>query len=272
MKVKRVLSVLAHPDDAEILCAGTLALLRRNGWEVHIATMTPGQAGSATLGPDEIAAVRRKEGADAAAVLEGAYSCLEFEDALVRHDRETFLKVLALVRRVEPGLVLAHGPRDHLLDHEASSLVVRDAVFWSTVRNIATPGAGALRAMPHLYYCDPLDGADIFGDPIRPTAVVDISSVIETKTTMLARHTSQRDWLRKQHGNDEYLEAMKEMSRSRGALVGAPTRKASASTSATPIQGKTSWPRNWDRSSIRCHEQGDRGRGDGAPHGAPWNR
>ena len=56
--------------------------MRRNGWEVHIATMTPGQAGSATLGPDEIAAVRRKEGADAAAVLEGAYSCLEFEDAV----------------------------------------------------------------------------------------------------------------------------------------------------------------------------------------------
>ena len=39
--VRKVLSILAHPDDAEFMCAGTLALLKQKGWEVHIATMTP---------------------------------------------------------------------------------------------------------------------------------------------------------------------------------------------------------------------------------------
>ena len=49
--VRTVLSLLAHPDDAEFTCAGTLALLGQRGWQIHIATMTPGDCGSASLGP-----------------------------------------------------------------------------------------------------------------------------------------------------------------------------------------------------------------------------
>src|SRR5437763_1157700 len=56
------LAVLAHPDDAEFLCAGTLTRLRKeHGWEVHIASMTPGDCGSAEHGPDEISRIRRGE-------------------------------------------------------------------------------------------------------------------------------------------------------------------------------------------------------------------
>jgi len=39
---KRVLAIFAHPDDVELMCAGTLSLLKKKGWEIHIATMTPG--------------------------------------------------------------------------------------------------------------------------------------------------------------------------------------------------------------------------------------
>lgn len=48
---KTVLCIVAHPDDAEFQCAGTLALLAKKGWKIAMATMTPGQAGSAELGP-----------------------------------------------------------------------------------------------------------------------------------------------------------------------------------------------------------------------------
>ena len=78
-----VLSVLAHPDDAEFLCAGTLIRLREQGWEVHIASMTPGDCGSAELPPDEIARVRRAEGAAAAGLIGATYHCLEERDLLV---------------------------------------------------------------------------------------------------------------------------------------------------------------------------------------------
>ena len=58
---RRVLAAMPHPDDMEILCAGTLLRLRDLGWEIHVATMTPGDKGSATLPPGEIAAIRRME-------------------------------------------------------------------------------------------------------------------------------------------------------------------------------------------------------------------
>ena len=51
---KTVLAIVAHPDDAEFLCAGTLTLLQRQGWQVHIATMTPGDCGTAELNREEI--------------------------------------------------------------------------------------------------------------------------------------------------------------------------------------------------------------------------
>jgi LmbE family N-acetylglucosaminyl deacetylase len=71
------LSVLAHPDDAEFLCAGALIRLAREcGWQVHIATMTPGDCGSAELPPKEIAHIRRGEAARAAALIGAVYHCV----------------------------------------------------------------------------------------------------------------------------------------------------------------------------------------------------
>ena len=60
----RVLAIHAHPDDIEILAAGTLALLAETGHEITLATFTPGDCGSRDLGSDEIASVRRGEAAN----------------------------------------------------------------------------------------------------------------------------------------------------------------------------------------------------------------
>ena len=59
--MKRILAIHAHPDDVEFQCAGTLALLAQRGHHLTIATMTPGDCGSAELGPEEIGFVRREE-------------------------------------------------------------------------------------------------------------------------------------------------------------------------------------------------------------------
>src|SRR5262245_36876460 len=100
------LSVLAHPDDAEFLCAGTLTRLRRqHGWEVHIATLTAGDCGSAELPPDEISRVRRAEGARAAAVIGAAYHCLEERDLLVFYNERALERVTRLLRQVRPRVV-----------------------------------------------------------------------------------------------------------------------------------------------------------------------
>jgi LmbE family N-acetylglucosaminyl deacetylase len=217
---RTALAFLAHPDDAEFTCAGTLALLRERKWQIHIATMTPGQCGSAELSPKEISAVRRKEAKQAAELLAGEYHCLELEDCFIRDDRSTVLKAIALVRRIRPALVFAHNPSDYLLDHERSSAIVRDAAFWAGVPNIKIDSAEPLSYVPHLYYVDPVECKDMFGNDVVPGTLVDISSVSELKRQMLLCHASQREWLSRHHGMDEYTNAMQSMGETRGKLAG----------------------------------------------------
>ena len=71
-----VLALFAHPDDAEFLCAGTLAHLAERGASVHIVTMTAGDCGSAILPPEKITRVRKSEATRAAGLIGAAYACL----------------------------------------------------------------------------------------------------------------------------------------------------------------------------------------------------
>jgi LmbE family N-acetylglucosaminyl deacetylase len=218
-----VLSVLAHPDDAEFLCAGTLArLVRERGWEAHIASMTPGDCGSAEVGPEEISRIRRAEGAAAAAVIGARYHCLEERDLLITYGDRSLERVTRLLRHVRPRIVLTHSPADYMLDHEVTSSVVRAAAFAAPIPNfLHDRGLGPpLEHIPHLYYCDPIEGKDAFGRPLEPGFCIDISPVIEIKATMLGRHASQRDWLLRHHGVDQYLQAMRDWSGARGRQYG----------------------------------------------------
>ncbi len=214
-----VLSVLAHPDDAEFLCAGTLARLQReHGFEVHIATLTPGDCGSKVHPPAEISRLRRAEGAAAAALLGGRYHCLEERDLLVFYDAPTLAKVTRLLREVRPRVVLTHSPADSMLDHEMTSTLVRAAAFAAPIPNFLRDQGRPppLAHIPHLYYCDPIEGKDALGREVEPGFCVDVSGVIDTKTAMLAAHVSQREWLLRHHGMDQYLEAMKAWGGRRG--------------------------------------------------------
>lgn len=214
---------MAHPDDAEILCGGVLIrLVRAHGWQAHIATMTPGDCGSADLPAEEISAIRRREGAAAAAQIGATYHCLEERDLLVAYEPRALGKVARLLREVKPRIVITHSPTDYMLDHEMTSALARAAVFAAPVPNfLRSEGIGPpLAHMPHLYYADPIEGKDPLGREVTPGFFVDISGVIDTKAAMLACHASQRDWLRKHHGMDHYLEAMRHWSAQRGALAG----------------------------------------------------
>jgi len=80
--------------------------------------------------------------------------------------------------------------------------------------------------VPHMYYCDPVEGVDALGRPIEPTTLIDISAQLSRKADMLACHASQREWLRAHHGMDEYLEMMRRFSGSRGKLLGTAAAEA----------------------------------------------
>jgi LmbE family N-acetylglucosaminyl deacetylase len=217
------LSVLAHPDDAEFLCAGALVrLAREHDWQVHLATMTPGDCGSAELPPEEISRIRREEGARAAALVGGTYHCLEDRDLLITYGERSLERVTRLLRQVRPRIVFTHSPADYLLDHEVTSTVVRAASFAAPVPNFLRDRGQPppLEQIPHLYYCDAIEGKDPFGQEVPVGFGIDISGVLDAKAEMLARHASQREWLLRYHGMDQYLESMRDWARRRGARWG----------------------------------------------------
>jgi len=221
----RVLAIHAHPDDAEILAGGTLALLASRGHEITIATMTPGDCGSRELGPEEISAVRRREAANAAALIGAHYICVEMRDLSIFNDDPSRRRVTEVLRRTRPELVLTAAPVDYLCDHEAASALVRDACFGAPAPNYQTraePPAPVLDRIPHLYFMDPLEGRDREGNLVAPDFIVNVAVTFARKREMLAQHASQRNWLRQHHGTDDYLDQMERWTRERGHLAGLP--------------------------------------------------
>ncbi len=159
-KRRVVLSLLAHPDDAEMQCAGTLIRLADAGWEIHIATVANGDCGSATLKKAEIAAVRRKEGIAAASTIGATYHCLDEPDVNLVFDKPTIRKVTDLLRRVAPTLLFTHPRHDYMLDHETVHTLARAAAFSYSIPNASELPLVDGSAIPWLYYCDPIEARD----------------------------------------------------------------------------------------------------------------
>ena len=214
-----VLAVMAHPDDIEITCAGTLLLLKRRGWDVHMATMTAGDLGSMKLSRTQISRVRRKEAEASAKVLGAGYTCLGFDDLTILYDAPSKRRVCGLLREVRPDLVITHSPVDYMTDHTETPRIVREAAFASTIPNweasLNGKAAPPCAKLPAILYAYPIENIDADGRRVPARIAVDITSVMETKERMLACHESQRSWLRAQHGEDEYLHSMRRWSADR---------------------------------------------------------
>jgi LmbE family N-acetylglucosaminyl deacetylase len=217
---KTALTFLAHPDDAEILCAGTLIRLADAGWEIHIATATPGDCGTMTDNRWDISSIRTKEAIAAAKLINANYHCIDERDGFIVYDKATIQKAVDLFRRITPSLVITHAPRDYMVDHEQCSLLARSASFLFGAPNISHHRRHAEAAVPYLYYCDPIEGIDPLGHPVMPTTRIDVTAQMEKKSQMLACHASQREWLRAHHGMDEYIESMKRAGQKRGKELG----------------------------------------------------
>jgi LmbE family N-acetylglucosaminyl deacetylase len=218
-----VLAIHAHPDDLEILAGGTLALLAAGGHQIAIVTMTSGDCGSAQHKSEEIAAIRWAEAARSASLIGAHYECAGFSDLAVFSDDASRRRVTELLRRIRPSLVITASPIDYMPDHEATSELVRDACFASSVplyRTGVADASPALEAIPHLYFTDPIEGIDREGRRILPDFCADIVSVLDGKRRMLACHRSQRAWLAQQHGFDDYLQQMECAARTCGAPWG----------------------------------------------------
>ena len=213
MKVERVLAVGAHPDDVELGCGGTLALYRRMGAEVVIASVSCGDKGSRELSREETIRVRREESERAAGVIGATYICLGLMDSEIFEDLENRARMIELIRKVKPHIIITHSPSDYHADHRTTSIMVSHASYIATSFKFKTESP-PLPWVPPVYYMDNYLGVDFL-----PEEYVDITDVVETKKEMVLQHKSQFPHLKERSGED-ILEDMLILARLRGRQSG----------------------------------------------------
>jgi len=174
-----VLAIGAHPDDVELGCGGTLALLARQGRQVGILHLTRGEQG--TRGTAE----ERRAEAEAAARALGAVEMdfLDCGDGGLRNGPAEEDALIAKLRSWRPELVLGPTPRDRHPDHARAHELVDAACFYAGLRN-RTPEAGSAHRPAAVF-------SYMQHDLFVPSFIVDVSAAWETKIESLRAYRSQ---------------------------------------------------------------------------------
>jgi N-acetylglucosamine malate deacetylase 1 len=222
MSKKIAFAVVAHPDDIEFMMAGTLVLLGRAGYELHYMNLANGSAGSSVMDAEETARVRTVEAREAAEVLGAAYHEPLTDDLTIFYTPELCARLGAVVREIDPTIVLVPSLNDYMEDHMITARLGVTASFTRNISNYPTdPPTDAVFTESALYHAQPAGLRDpVTRQIVNPDVFVDITSVMETKTQALGCHRSQKEWLDKSQGMDSYIKTMDELATEMGKLSG----------------------------------------------------
>jgi N-acetylglucosamine malate deacetylase 1 len=199
---ERVLAVVAHPDDAELLCAGTLARARRDGAEIGICVLCKGDRGQARQPLSNLTTVRRKEMTASAKLLGAKLYFGENADGELEDTIPVRAKLTEIYRRFKPSLVLAHALEDYHPDHRAAGKLA-EAASWFCASSGYKTRLPAMEISPALWWMDTLNMSGC-----SPGFYVDISEFTALKSRMLACHKSQL-----QRGGDMDFSPLEELMR-----------------------------------------------------------
>jgi len=209
----------AHPDDIELMMAGTLILLGDAGYELHYMNIANGSCGSATMTQEQTITVRTQESINADGQINAIYHPPLVNDIEILYEQPLIRKLCATVREVKPQILLLPSPQDYMEDHMNASRLMVTAAFCRNMRNYeCDPHTPPADLDMRLYHTLPWGLMDQLCQPIRPDFLVDIASVMPRKRNMLACHKSQKEWLDNSQGFDNYLTTMEEMSARIGQL------------------------------------------------------
>jgi bacillithiol biosynthesis deacetylase BshB1 len=175
-----LLAIMAHPDDAELLCGGTLALAAQQGHRTGVLDLSGGEAG--TQGDAE----GRGQEAGAAAAILGltARRSAGLPDAALQNTPETRAIVARWIRILQPRTVILHWPEGRHPDHRVASSLGCDACFIAGLRRVPVEGE------PHRPHAV-IYAQSYREDAVRPSFVVDITSVIDRKLDALFAFKTQ---------------------------------------------------------------------------------
>lgn len=178
-----ILAFGVHPDDVELGCAGTIMAAIDQGKKVGIVDLTRGELGTRgthTTRTQEAAAAAKIMGVD---VREN----LDMADGFFTNDEAHQRKIIALIRKYQPDIILANAPEDRHPDHGRSAKLVSDAAFLSGLRKIETIHEGvtqsAWRPAYTFHYIQ-----DRF---IQPSFVIDITAYMERKMEAVLAYGTQ---------------------------------------------------------------------------------
>jgi N-acetylglucosamine malate deacetylase 1 len=178
-----ILAFGVHPDDVELGCAGTIMAAIDQGKKVGIVDLTRGELGTRgtpTTRTQEAAAAAKIMGVD---IREN----LDMADGFFANDEAHQRKIIALIRKYQPDIILANAPEDRHPDHGRSAKFVSDAAFLSGLRKIETIHDGvaqnAWRPAYTFHYIQ-----DRF---IQPSFVIDITAYMERKIEAVLAYGTQ---------------------------------------------------------------------------------
>ncbi|MBX2923781.1 MAG: PIG-L family deacetylase [Chitinophagaceae bacterium] len=210
-----ILCVVAHPDDAEILCAGTLARYAQSGHTVTIAVFTDGSMGDAVIKPAELSVIREKEARAAAGIIGAKVIWGGIVDEHVFPDAAQRLRMIDIMREADPDVIFTHSPNDYHPDHRYVSQLVFDAYFQKGLPHIPGQQMAACRfGKAQMYYMDNLGGIGF-----APTEYVNITETFEIKKQMLRCHKSQFEAM-KDLADTNLLDMIEVQARFRGMAAG----------------------------------------------------
>jgi len=218
---KRAFAVAAHPDDIEFVMAGTLILLKHAGYEIHYMNIANGSCGSTEYSAEHTAQIRAAEAMEAAESIGAHFHPSLTNDLEIFYDQKTLARLAAVMREVGPDILLVHAPSDYMEDHMNACRLAVTAAFARGMPNFPTdPPSAPIDGGVTVYHAQPHGNRDPLGNVVKPGIFVDISTVLEEKTAMLACHKSQKQWLDKSQGLNSYLTTMKSLMHEVGEMSG----------------------------------------------------
>ncbi|MFV1964156.1 MAG: PIG-L deacetylase family protein [Pirellulaceae bacterium] len=182
---ERLLTVIAHPDDAEILCAGTLARALEDGARIGVCLLCRGDKGQPDPPIEHLGEVRRDEMAAAAQLLGAQVFETGYGDGELFDSPESRRRLIDLYRQFRPTLILAHSPQDYHPDHRAASALA-EAASWFCASAGHVTERPPMPSPPELWWMDHVNMSDF-----EPHFFVDVSPYVELKQKMLGCHRSQ---------------------------------------------------------------------------------
>ncbi len=219
MSKPTALAIVAHPDDIEFVMAGTLVLLQRAGFEIHYQTLANGCRGSQEYGPRQLARIRLGEAKRAAKVLGAHFHPPFVNDMEIFYDLKLIRRVAAVIREVQPTIVLTHPPVDYMEDHTNTCRVVVSAAFTHAMPNFQSlPPRPTADYDLTIYHCIPHSMRDPLRRLAPPEIFVNITDTHPVKRLALLEHKSQIAWLVASQGLNSFDARIEADARALGKL------------------------------------------------------